>query len=65
MEPMTLAIAALAIVANKASEKIGETLGEGASASAQRWLDRLQQHAPNTVKRLEGVSDPSVIPQSE
>lgn len=61
MEPITLAMVALTVVATKATEKVGETLGEGAIASAKRWLDTLRQHSPETVRRLEAASDPNVI----
>jgi len=65
MDPITLAIAALAMVATKATEKVGEKAGEklsdGVIVAAKRWLRGLRQHAPDTVKRLEAVSDPSVI----
>ena len=61
MDPITLAIAALTAIATGAAGKIGEPLGEGVVAAAQRWLDRLRQHSPETVKRLAAVSDPNVI----
>ncbi|CAN5573672.1 hypothetical protein BH23CYA1_BH23CYA1_08820 [soil metagenome] len=65
MEPITLAIAALTIVAGGitagATNKIGEGLGEGLVTAAQQWLAQLRQHSPETVKRLAAVSDPNVI----
>lgn len=61
MEPITLAVVALTVVATKATEKVGEKLGEGVITSAQKWLERLQLHAPETAKRLAAASDPNVI----
>lgn len=52
MEPITWAVL-LALVATKATEKIGEQVGEGAIASAQHLLEVLRRRSPQTVQRLE------------
>lgn len=57
MEPITLAMVALTVVATKATEKVGETLGEGVIAAANRWLERLRRHSPDTARRLEAATD--------
>ncbi len=61
MEPITLAMVALTVVATKATEKVGETLGENVVASAKRWLERLRQHSPEVARRLEASTDSEVI----
>lgn len=61
MDPVTLATIALTLLATKATEKVGEKLGEGALAEGRKLLNLLQRKSPDTVKRLEAVPDPSVI----
>lgn len=61
MDPITLATIALTLLATKATEKVGEKLGEGAIASAQQLMKLLQRRSPDTVKRLAAASDPNVI----
>jgi hypothetical protein len=63
MEPITWALL-LTLVATKATEKIGEQMGEGAIASAKNLLEVLRRRSPETVQRLEltgGASDGDVI----
>ncbi|MFK8184658.1 MAG: hypothetical protein AB8B99_14910 [Phormidesmis sp.] len=48
-------------IAAGATGKLGEPLGEGVIAATRRLVERLQLHSPETVQRLEGVSDPAVI----
>lgn len=63
MEPITWAVL-LTLVATKATEKIGEQVGEGAIASAKHLLEVLRRRSPETVRRLElagGESDGDVI----
>lgn len=52
MEPITWAVL-LMLVATKATEKIGEQVGEGAIASAKHLLEVLRRRSPETVRRLE------------
>ncbi|MEO1208507.1 MAG: hypothetical protein AAFX78_03110 [Cyanobacteria bacterium J06638_20] len=62
MDPITVAMIALTLVTTKATEKVGEILGEGAIASARNLLEVLRKKSPNTVKRLEsGINAPNVI----
>ena len=61
MEPMTLAIAALTALVGGTTAGATGKLGEGLVTAAQQWLAQLRQHSPETVKRLEAVSDPNVI----
>ncbi len=61
MDPITLATIALTLLATKATEKVGEKLGEGAIASAQQLMAVLQRKSPETVKRLAAAPDPNVI----
>jgi hypothetical protein len=63
MEPITWAVL-LTLVATKATEKIGEQIGEGAIASAKHLLEVLRRRSPETARRLEltsGSSDGDVI----
>jgi hypothetical protein len=63
MEPITWAVL-LTLVATKATEKIGEQIGEGAIASAKNLLEVLRRRSPDTARRLEltgGTSDGDVI----
>ncbi len=52
MEPITWALL-LTLVATKATEKIGEQIGEGAIASAKNLLEVLRRRSPATAQRLE------------
>lgn len=63
MDPITVATIALTLIATKATEKVGEKLGEGAIASTKILLDVLRRKSPDTVKRLESSSadTPDVI----
>lgn len=62
MDPITVATIALTLIATKATEKVGETLGEGVIATAKNLLGILRRKSPDTVKRLEaGANDPYVI----
>lgn len=61
MDPVTLAIAALTVVAGGITAGATGKIGEGVIAAAQKWLTQLRQHSPDTVKRLAAVSDPNVI----
>lgn len=61
MDPITLATIALTLIATKATEKVGEKIGEGAIASGKRLLDVLRRKSPDTVKRLEAAKNPEVI----
>ncbi|MGC1528026.1 MAG: hypothetical protein WA783_18430 [Phormidesmis sp.] len=60
MESFTLAAIALALV-SKATEKVGETLGEGAIASTKRLLTLLRRR-PDMRKRLEAASSSAAEP---
>jgi hypothetical protein len=62
MDPITVATIALTLIATKATEKVGEILGEGAISSARNLLEVLRQKSPDIVKRLEsGTNAPDVI----
>ncbi|OUC14951.1 MAG: hypothetical protein B0A82_09520 [Alkalinema sp. CACIAM 70d] len=61
MDPITLATIALTLIATKATEKVGEKIGEGAIASGKRLLEVLRRKSPDTVKRLEAAKNPEVI----
>ncbi|WP_121968324.1 hypothetical protein [Leptolyngbya sp. BC1307] len=63
MEPITLAAAFAALTAVASGITAGATgkLGEGLVTAALQWLAQLQQHVPETVKRLAAVSDPNMI----
>lgn len=61
MEPITLAIAALTVVAGGITAGATGEIGKDLLSAAKQWLERLNQHSPETVKRLAAVSDPNVI----
>jgi hypothetical protein len=62
MDPITVATIALTLIATKATEKVGETLGEGVTAATKNLLGILRQKSPDTVRRIEsGADDPYVI----
>jgi hypothetical protein len=62
MDPITVATIALTLIATKATEKVGENLGEGVIAATKNLLEILRQKSPDTVKRLESGTDaPRVI----
>lgn len=63
MEPITLALAIAALTEVTRGVTAGATgkIGEGLVTSAQLWVEKLQLHSPDTVKRLAAVSDPNVI----
>ncbi len=52
MEPITWAVL-LTLVATKATEKIGEQVGEGTIAAANHLLEVLRRRSPKTARRLE------------
>lgn len=55
MDPVTLSAAAIAtLVITKASEKVGEGLGEAVMATAGKLLALLRRKRPEAVKALEG-----------
>ncbi|WP_458789407.1 hypothetical protein [Adonisia turfae] len=56
-----MATIALTLIATKATEKVGEKLGEGAITSARQLLAVLQQKSPETAMRLAAASDSDVI----
>jgi hypothetical protein len=56
MEPITWALL-LTLVATKATEKVGEQIGEGAIASAKQLLAVLRRRSPDTVRRLEAAGE--------
>ncbi len=60
MEPITLATIALTLIATKATEKVGEKIGEGAIVQGKKLLNMLRRKSPETVLRLE-AADPNVI----
>jgi len=62
MDPITVATIALTLIATKATEKVGENLGEGVIAASKNLLGILRQKSPGTVRRLKsGADDPHVI----
>lgn len=61
MEPISLVTIALTLLATKATEKVGEKIGEGAIAQGKKLLDLLHRKSPETVLRLEAAADPNVI----
>ena len=61
MEPLTLAMGALIAVASGVTAGATGKLGEDLMTKAQAWLEQLRVHSPETVRQLEGVSDPNVI----
>lgn len=62
MDPITVATIALTLIATKATEKVGETFGEGVIAASKNLLGILRQKSPDTVRRIEsGADDPYVI----
>jgi hypothetical protein len=62
MDPITVATIALTLIATKATEKVGENLGEGVIAATKNLLGILRQKSPDTVRRLEaGADSPHVI----
>lgn len=65
MDPMTVAMIALTLIATKATEKVGEIFGEGAIASARNLLEVLRQKSPDTVKRLEAGTNASDVIEAE
>lgn len=62
MDPITIATIALTLIATKATEKVGEKLGEGAITSTQNLLEVLRRKSPDTLKRLESRANaPDII----
>ena len=61
MDPITLATIALTLLATKATEKVGEKIGEGTILQGKKLLELLRHESPDTVKRLEAAADPDVI----
>ena len=58
MEPVTLAVV-LTLLVTKATEKVGEQMGEGAIAAAKHLLSTLKKRSPDTAKRLEAAPEPT------
>jgi len=62
MDPITAVTFVLILVATSATERVGESLGEGVITATKNLLRILRQKSPDTVKRLEsGADDPHVI----
>jgi hypothetical protein len=61
MDPITVAVTALVLMSTKATEKVGEKMGEGILAATRRFWDVLGRKAPDTAKRLEAAESPDVI----
>jgi hypothetical protein len=61
MDPIAIALAAVVLVSTKATEKVGEKLGEGTLAAARGLLTLLRRKAPETTKRLAAAESPDVI----
>jgi len=62
MDPITAVTFVLTLVATSATERVGESLGEGVITATKNLLRILRQKSPDTVKRLEsGADDPHVI----
>ena len=62
MDPITAVTFVLTLVATSATERVGESLGEGVITATKNLLRILRQKSPDTVKRLESGSDaPHVI----
>jgi hypothetical protein len=65
MDPITVVTIALTLIATKATEKVGENLGEGVIAATKNLLEILRQKSPDTVKRLESGTDVSHVIDAE
>lgn len=61
MDPVTIAVAAVVLLGTKATETVGEKLGEGTLAAARSLLALLRQKAPGAAQQLEAAADPEVI----
>lgn len=61
MDPITIALAAVALLGTEVTKKVGGKLGEGTVAAAQGFLNLLRRKAPDTAKRLEAAESPDVI----
>ena len=62
MDPITLATLALTLIATKATEKVGENLGEDVIIATKNLLGTLRQKSPETVRRLKSGADaPRII----
>ncbi|MGF1522084.1 MAG: hypothetical protein ACFBSF_07170 [Leptolyngbyaceae cyanobacterium] len=62
MDPITAVTFVLTLVATSATERVGESLGEGVITATKNLLRILRQKSPDTVKRLESGADvPHVI----
>ena len=57
MDPITVVSIALTLIATKASEKVGENLGEDIIAATKSLLGILRQKTPATLRRLESEAD--------
>ena len=55
MDPVTLAVVALTAIATRATERVGEELGESAIEAARRLLSLLQRRSPKILKQLEAA----------
>jgi hypothetical protein len=62
MDPISVVTIALTLIATKATEKVGENLGEDIIAATKNLLGILRHKAPAIVRRLESGADaPHVI----
>ncbi|WP_008318733.1 hypothetical protein [Leptolyngbya sp. PCC 6406] len=61
MDPIAIAVAALVLMSTKATEKVGEKLGEGTLAATRGLWAVLRRKAPDTAKRLAAAESPEVI----
>jgi hypothetical protein len=62
MDPITVAMIALTLIATKATEKVGENLGDSVIVATKNLLGILRQKSPDIVMRLEAGADaPHVI----
>jgi len=57
MDPITAVTFVLTLVATSATERVGESLGEGVITATKNLLRILRQKSPDTVKRLESGAD--------
>ncbi|MEM9121388.1 MAG: hypothetical protein AAGD09_26425 [Cyanobacteria bacterium P01_F01_bin.56] len=62
MDPIAAVTFVLTLVATSATERVGESIGEGVIAATKNLLGILRQKSPDAVKRLESGADvPHVI----
>ena len=61
MDPIAIALTALVLVGTKATEKVGDALGEGTLSAAQGLWGLLRRKAPGAAQRLAAAESPEVI----